>query len=257
MILYYSASGNCGYIAALLAKKLEDECIDLRERIKKQDYDKVVSKKPFVVVSPVYGGEMPVFLREYLKRLPFRGSREIYFVFSCSGNAGLAGALAERLARRKDMFCMGREVIEMPNDRVTGNTYRETSPEECRRLIKNAAEETERIADLIGEGGKLGSGQSGMFERLAADRIGALHLKHLLSSKEFHATDKCLACGKCCTVCPVNNIRIETGKPVWESPCARCIACMLSCPREAIEFGEITAGKEKYHIRKYLDEDNQ
>ena len=54
MILYYSASGNTGYIARLLAKKLDDECIDLLERIRTNDLTKVCSKKPFIICTPVW-----------------------------------------------------------------------------------------------------------------------------------------------------------------------------------------------------------
>ena len=35
MILYYSATGNTKFIATELAKKLDDQCIDLLGRIRK------------------------------------------------------------------------------------------------------------------------------------------------------------------------------------------------------------------------------
>ena len=38
MILYFSATGNTRFIATELAKKLDDECIDLLSRIKKGDF---------------------------------------------------------------------------------------------------------------------------------------------------------------------------------------------------------------------------
>ena len=66
-------------------------------------------------------------------------------------------------------------------------------------------------------------------------------------------TQKCIACGKCVKVCPLNNIRLtEEKRPKWQSPCAHCMACICNCPTEAIEYGDVTQKKEKYHIRKYL-----
>ena len=38
MVLYFSATGNTEFIAKELAKRMGDECINLLDRIKKQDY---------------------------------------------------------------------------------------------------------------------------------------------------------------------------------------------------------------------------
>lgn len=59
MILYYSATGNTEYIAKELARRLDDECIDLLDRIKKYDYSTLHSDKPFIICAPVYVCEMP------------------------------------------------------------------------------------------------------------------------------------------------------------------------------------------------------
>lgn len=44
----------------------------------------------------------------------------------------------------------------------------------------------------------------------------------------------------------MKNIRLENGKPVWGSDCARCTACINRCPHGAIEYGNKTQGKERY-----------
>ena len=51
------------------------------------------------------------------------------------------------------------------------------------------------------------------------------------------ATDACIGCGKCVELCPLNNIRLENGKPVWGKHCTHCMACICYCPKEAIEYG--------------------
>ena len=94
MVLYYSATGNTEFIAKELAKRLDDECVDLLERIKTQDHSPLYSEKPFVICSPVYVCEMPRFLRNYLKAQTFTGSKDVYFFFSSGGFYGVAGDLA-------------------------------------------------------------------------------------------------------------------------------------------------------------------
>ena len=68
MVLYFSATGNTRFIAKQLAKRLDDECIDLLDRIKTKDHSGFYSKKPYVICSPIYVCEPPIFLMKYLKK---------------------------------------------------------------------------------------------------------------------------------------------------------------------------------------------
>jgi len=45
MILYFSATGNTEYIAMELAKRLDDDCINLLDRIKNKDHTVLHSEK--------------------------------------------------------------------------------------------------------------------------------------------------------------------------------------------------------------------
>ena len=77
MVLYYSATGNTEYIAKQIAKRLDDECLSLLERIKTNDFSELHSERPFVICAPVYVAEMPTFLRDYLKKVPMTGSKDV------------------------------------------------------------------------------------------------------------------------------------------------------------------------------------
>ena len=63
--------------------------------------------------------------------------------------------------------------------------------------------------------------------------------------------NKCISCGKCVNVCPLNNIHMENGKPVWNNECTHCMACICRCPKEAIEYGEHSKGLPRYICKKY------
>ena len=75
--------------------------------------------------------------------------------------------------------------------------------------------------------------------------------KYKLRAKDFYSTDKCVSCGKCAKLCPLNNITLEAKKPVWGEACSHCMACIGNCPVEAIEYGNITQEKDKYNFGKY------
>ena len=54
MIIYFSSTGNTEFIAKEIANRLEDDSINLLDRIKNNDYSTINSSKPFVILLPVY-----------------------------------------------------------------------------------------------------------------------------------------------------------------------------------------------------------
>ena len=95
MIVYFSATGNTEFIARELAKRLDDECVNILHRVKTNDHTPLYSEKPYIICAPVYVCEMPRFMAKYLKRQKFQGSKEVYFVFTSGGYCGISGLLAK------------------------------------------------------------------------------------------------------------------------------------------------------------------
>jgi ferredoxin len=65
--------------------------------------------------------------------------------------------------------------------------------------------------------------------------------------KRFWTSERCNGCGTCAKVCPVNNIHIAEGRPAWLHRCVQCFACLQWCPTQAIEYGNSTKGRKRYH----------
>ena len=61
--------------------------------------------------------------------------------------------------------------------------------------------------------------------------------------------NKCVGCGKCAQLCPLNNIHLENGKPMWGDTCTHCMACISACPTQAIEYKKISVGKPRYYLK--------
>ncbi len=60
------------------------------------------------------------------------------------------------------------------------------------------------------------------------------------------AAEKCTACGLCEKICPRDNIKRPEGQPVWQHKCVECLGCLHICPARAIDYGEITKGRQRY-----------
>ncbi len=75
-------------------------------------------------------------------------------------------------------------------------------------------------------------------------------MKHGWNSLSFKTDENCNSCGLCAKICPVGNIEIINGKPVWGDNCAGCLGCFHWCPEEAIQTGEFKGIKNRYHHPK-------
>ena len=79
-----------------------------------------------------------------------------------------------------------------------------------------------------------------------------MYYKRFMPAKPFHVSEDCIHCGKCAASCPLNNITLQDGKPVWGDSCTHCMACINLCPKQAIEYGKKSVGKPRYRCKKYL-----
>lgn len=251
MILYFSATGNTEFIAQELAKRLDDTCINLLDRVKTQDHSVLHSEKPFIICAPVYVCEMPRFLSKYLKNQTFSGSKDVYFIFTSGGYCGISGQLAKWMIRKKHMNYCGRAEFRMPRNYVADDAYPMLAPEEVRARILQSCDMLEPVAADIQAGKKLEARHIFLFETLITLPFNPVWCKLKLRAKDFYTTDRCIGCGKCVKLCPLNNISLKEKAPVWGDSCTHCMACIGNCPTEAIEYGTITQSKEPYNFGKY------
>ena len=90
----------------------------------------------------------------------------------------------------------------------------------------------------------------GRWPRINSRLIGSFFVNRLVTDKPFHVVeDRCIKCGKCADVCPVNDIKGGKGlTPEWlhNGHCLTCFNCFHHCPTHAIEFGSRTKNKGQY-----------
>lgn len=226
MILYFSATGNTEYIAKEIAKQLNDDCINLLDRVKSNDHTILHSDKPFIICAPVYVCEMPRFMSKYLKEQDFSGNKNVYFIFTSGGYCGISGQLAKQIFRKKKMNYLGHAEFKMPRNYVANDSYPMLERDEIEKRILDSKEKINTVVADIKAGNKLKARHIFLFETIITVPFNPVWCKYKLRAKDFYSTDKCVGCGKCAKLCPLNNISIENKKPVWHDNCTHCMACI-------------------------------
>lgn len=255
MIIYYSATGNTAFIAQKIAEYTGDRALNLLTRIKEKDYSEIHSDTPFVICSPVHVCEMPIFLADYLEKVELTGNRDVYYIFTSGGYAGVAAALGRNLLKKKGMNYRGRAEFRMPRNYPISKRYPLLPENEIYERIEESIKQVPEVADQIKNGQRLKARRITYAEKIITYPFTPVWSKLKHTAKPFYATDQCIGCGKCERVCPLNNIRITEKRPQWSDNCAHCMACLSNCPVEAIEYGDITQNQYKYRLDKFWKED--
>ena len=118
MILYFTGTGNSAYVAKQLGEKLNDEVMNLFERIKNHDYSEVNSDKPFVFVYPTYAWQMPKILRDWVEKTKFSGHKLAYFVSTCGMSMGDTSKALQELCTKKGFQYAGCASVVMPENYI-------------------------------------------------------------------------------------------------------------------------------------------
>ena len=251
MILWFSATGNSRYVAQKIAKIIDDETVNLFDRIRNGDNSPLTSEKPWVLVCPTYAWQIPHIVAQWLEKTELNGSKKIYTVMTCGGEIANAGEPLRRLCSKKNLKYYGCAGIVMPDNYFV--MFEEVPPEKAKRIIMDSEGRISEIADLIKDGKRLPEPEKKLLYKLYSGIINKVFYGMSVTAKPFYSTDACVGCGKCEKVCPLGNVSLKDGKPAWGDKCTHCMACICLCPTGAIEYGKKTKGKIRYHFPENIN----
>ncbi len=246
MVIYFSGTGNSAYVAKKVAESIGDETLDLFERIRNKDYSSVKSDRPFIVSAPTYSWQIPHILRKYLEKTPLEGNGKIYFLMTCGDDIGNAEKYLKKLCVSIGKEYMGCAVFRMPENYIA--MFTAPNKEQASRIIAKQTDNIKAAAEKIKKTEKLDAVAVNLTGKLKSGIVNKAFYSFCVSAKKFYATDACISCGKCEKLCPLGNVTMADGKPVWGKNCTHCMACICKCPKEAIEYGKKSKGKNRYYI---------
>ena len=261
IVYYFTGTGNSLTVAKMVAERLAGELIPIASVI---DRGKIEPDADVIgIVFPVYYTDLPNIVRRFAERLDNTEGKYTFGIATYGGAAGDSLKTLDRILRSRGKALSAGFGVHMPQ-----NAFRK--PWESKNRIHKRAEE--RIGFVVRsiEAGKKGMFYTNVplqmmltpFQRYLQCRTvryleevsntpspSGLKVEDLIpsSDRSFAVSEQCNGCGTCARVCPVNNIALVDGKPVWQNRCENCLACFNWCPTNAIHGGIVTSGYRYRH----------
>ena len=252
MIVYFTGTGNSRYCAEFLADKLGDVCTDAFHCIRESIAADLTSDKPWVFVSPTYAWQLPRIFVRFIRGGWFGGSQDAYFVMTCGSDVGNPEPANRQLCRDKGFVYRGTAPIVMPENYIA--MFGAPEPEEARRIIRAAHPALEQAAEQIRAGQNFPALPVTPADKLKSGLINQAFYRFQIKASTFTVSNACVGCGRCDACCPLGNIMLQDGRPVWGDRCTHCMACICGCPSHAIEYGRTSRGKPRYQCPPYQAE---
>ena len=246
MILYFSGTGNSKFVAQRIAVALGDKILNLNDRIKASDTSLVETGERVIIVTPTYAWRIPRVVRDWLLRTEPRGAKRAWFVMTCGSEIGNANKYNRDLCAEKAISCMGTAQIVMPENYIA--MFSAPQADEAREIVAKAEPNIDCVIASIQSNQPFAPARNNLYDRFMSGPVNPIFYKFFVKADAFTVSDACIGCGQCAKRCPMNNVTLKDGKPVWGKNCTHCMACICYCPVSAIEYGKKSVGQPRYHF---------
>ena len=120
--------------------------------------------------------------------------------------------------------------------------------DEACKIVAKAEPSIERAIAAIQSNQPFAPTRNNLYDRFMSGPVNPVFYKCFVKADAFTVSDACIGCGQCAKRCPMNNVAIKNGTPVWGKNCTHCMACICYCPTSAIEYGKKSIGQPRYHF---------
>ena len=244
MIFCFSGTGNSRWIAETLARDLKDKVIMINNDCERCD---VSAGERILWVFPIYSWGLPSVVKTYIRNIKLNNDGTThYMVCSCGDDIGLAHRQWRKEITRRGWEAMASYSVIMPNTYTLMKGFDVDSKELEQKKLSDAPTRIAEIASKIATSSNSDDVVRGSWAWVKTAIIYPYFKRYCMSPRPFHATDKCVGCGKCAKTCPLNNISMNDSRPQWSKNCAQCLRCYHICPHHAVAYGNATKGKGQY-----------
>lgn len=258
MVFYFSGTGNSEYIAKTLANFLSLQLAFIPEV---ETSDLTTASENVLFVFPIYSWGIPPLIEKFINEVPesFResvavGNYSVDCVMVCGDEVALAPEMFLKVCRKRSISVNSIWSVIMPNNYVLLPGFNVDSKELEQKKLENCKGRILEIAQGIVNGTKRIDVVRGSMPWLKTKLVYPLFKKWGIFPQKWHYLDNCISCGKCASICPLCNVKMQDKHPQWGRRCCSCLACYHICPVHAVAYGTVTKNKGQYFfpLRKIL-----
>jgi ferredoxin len=258
-IYYFSGTGNSLVVARDIAEKTNGTLISIPSLLKEESIKTEANVIGFVF--PVFYATndcgIPLIVARFVRKLENLGSKYIFAVCTCGYMPGTTiENLRKAIEAREGKLAAGF-ILRMSSKKLDERKQQ--------KMRDNRKKKIEAICEYVNARREGKFETRGLLRKILLAPLRALEkpifmyrYKNLsntsrksfsefipLADASFRTNKNCTGCGTCVRVCPVNNIKMVDGKPVWLHHCENCYACYAWCPKNAV-CGDIVSYNDWY-----------
>ncbi|MDO4929546.1 MAG: EFR1 family ferrodoxin [Bacteroidales bacterium] len=238
LILYFTGTGNCLYVARQLAGE-GGEVVSIPQLVKRGQYE--LDADEIGLVYPVYGHMPPYMVRQFLLKAKLNADYRFAVLTYGARKCDAVEILDRILEQAGTPFHFVGTLLMVDNwlpnfDMNEQMKMEKHIPENLAKLeadINARRQWHEPVSQLEREQ------HQGFMQRSGLDpEVGFL----MKCEKHFRVTPDCIGCGICTDVCPRGNYSLGSQGVALSGDCEFCFACIQNCPQKAIQFAEVEPG---------------
>lgn len=232
VILYFTGTGNCLYVARQLAGK-NSELLSIPQLMRQNEI--VIEADEIGLFYPIYRHMPPNMVRQFIKKAKLKADYK-FAVLTYGNRKCSAVEIWDEISRKAGVpFDYINTLI------MVDNWLPNFDMNEQILIDKHIPENLDKLNADISARKK---GHEPVTDEESAQHQGFMRFTGmdpetgfmLQSENCFTVTDACIGCGACVAVCPKGNYRLTSQGVKTEGNCEFCFACIQNCPQKAIQF---------------------
>lgn len=252
IILYFTGTGNCLYIARQLAND-GDEILSIPQLVKNKQYD--IEADEIGIVYPIYGHMPPYMVRDFINKAHLKAKYK-FAVLTYGKRKCSAVEIWDKASHKAgNPFDYISTIVMvdnwLPNFDMNEQIKIDKHIPENLAKIKNDISHNRVWHEPVSAEERLQHQE--FMERSGLDADKGFLMK---SEQSFTISESCIDCGVCVSVCPRGNYELTSEGAKTAGDCEYCFACIQNCPQKAILFaeGSFPNGTEKNPNARYRNE---